>query len=1762
MGIYEAMTTRRVLKKLGKTLAYLLLGLIILLSLVLIFLNLPVGKRFVKNQAQSFLQNKLKTKVAINSIDYSLPKWIEVKGLYLEDQRTDTLLYGAELRVDLNMLKLISGNIDIKKVFLKNISANIYRETQDTSFNFQYIVDAFSGNKTETASAPDTAEMKLSLKNILLDNVVVNFRDNYAGSSFYAAIDSLNGSINDFHPERLRFGIDGFYARGVTYNMRMYQPSPVYKETETVDTTTSPYQLLISANKLNLHQVSVDVDDKISGMYYGNNVNHLGLSAAIFDMNSYYAGGDSVVLENSFVRFRNPKTKDSTTVKKESTSSPSWNFNVRNILLQNNSARYDDENIKPQGGFDLAHFNISNLQTNASSFIFNGDTTGVNLNQLAFADSSGFQLDSARAKFLMTQKGIEANEFFVKTPATLLRDNFKISYDSIASITITPQNTLLTARLRSSSIAFDDLYKLFPFLKTSLDPAMFAHKQVKLNTELRGSMARVYLPYLQIQALDGSSLSGNATIFNLTDPEKFYYELNLTQSSFKKSDILKFVPKESLQQFAELPEIVNVTGKITGNRNDLRSNIRIAGKDLLIDGNFVLNNITNPEKLKYQFGINQGVFSKPFIMGFLPPGSLPPEVNLPEMLTAKGNFKGTTNDFVADLNLGGSYGNITVKGWMKNIKNPQQSTYDLLIGMKDFQIGKMISQDSVLGNITGNIAAKGKGFDYKTMIADVSANIESIECNKYRYKNLNLNGKFDNGFIRTNGAIKDEALTTDFDFDINAKGERPTVKGYLKMDTLQLKKLNLYDSTLNLSFIARIDARDLKSRQLNAKAIIDSMHIQLGQEFYSLDSVSLIANSANGIDSIRFYSPFAKAFAYGAFDYDQVGTSLINYIDRYYDITANKDSISTRPQELNFDASVSPHPIVKAMVPGLKSYEEIKLNGSYASASTDSSLRFNLSMPQLDYNNYHVGNASIAVNGLTDQINYLLTVDTLAVSANRLYGTRLSGNLAKDNLNIGFITQDTKKKDWFGLNGSLSVSQDQYRFRLGDTLLLNYDKWNVANNNYINYSPAGIIVHNFNLSFDSSLISVNSRQETNNAPIDVSISKFDLQSISSIMGQDTLFATGSLNAKLEVSELEKNIPAFTGDMSVTNLTIMKQPLGNLTGSASKKSDNNIDARILLTGDKTDIEAGGSYFLNNPLTEFDGKLDIRKLDLSVAAGLSKGALKDASGNIHGSIEASGQFANPDWEGELTFDTTRLTLNDLGSPFRINNQSVVLRSPDIGFNNFTVQDSLDHEMIIDGGVRLLDNKDIQLGFAVNATEFILLNAPSPINRDFYGHAAADINIGITGTATAPVIEGDVFVNEKSDVTIVIPQSNYNKDAAKGIVRFIDRDTFDINPPVVKFVEEKEGTPEYGKFLQYNLNLEINKYSSLKIIIDPTTGDEIKLQGDAQLNAGVDPGGNLVLAGNYLVDKGYYVFNYQFLQRRFEIEKGSLVTFGGEPMNAIINVTAAYNISTTASNLVENELSASSDAVLTNSFRQKLPFKVLLKLTGTIAKPTINFDIALPDNNATKVPIGSDVRSTIENKLAQIRSDESSMNKQVFSLLLMGRFVGEQSSDFFRGNGGDFSDLATQSVSQFLSSALDEIASDIFKGIDVDLNLNSYRDFSNGGNTQRTDLNVALSKSFADDRLTVTVGKNFGVQGNDAATKASQNSNSFLPDINLAYKLSKDGKYMIRAYRRNQYEVVLDGFVVETGVGFVVTMDYYRFRQLFTNRKKKKAIKNEQE
>src|SRR5690606_23616764 len=145
-------------------------------------------------------------------------------------------------------------------------------------------------------------------------------------------------------------------------------------------------------------------------------------------------------------------------------------------------------------------------------------------------------------------------------------------------------------------------------------------------------------------------------------------------------------------------------------------------------------------------------------------------------------------------------------------------------------------------------------------------------------------------------------------------------------------------------------------------------------------------------------------------------------------------------------------------------------------------------------------------------------------------------------------------------------------------------------------------------------------------------------------------------------------------------------------------------------------------------------------------------------------------------------------------------------------------------------------------------------------------------------------------------------------------------------------------------------------------------------------------------------------------------------------------------------------------------------------------------------------------------------------------LNRFITDES--FGTGNGVNVEYMARQSVSRFLSSQLNRIAGQFISGFDINMDLQSSEDYTTGSKVNRTDLNVSASKSLFDDRLSVTLGYDFLLEG---ANNAGGRSAGIPGNLSAHYKLTTDVRYMLRGYRKNELQNLIDVYVVETGLGF---------------------------
>src|SRR5882757_1295315 len=136
---------RSVFHRVVRILLKVFLTIIIILIIVVFLIQTPYVQNIVRGKAEKYLSRKLNTRVTIGHLFIGFPHIVELKDIYIEDRRKDTLLSAGLISVDLRMWALLHNNVDISAVRLADMTIKVRRQFPDTAFNFQFIADAFAG---------------------------------------------------------------------------------------------------------------------------------------------------------------------------------------------------------------------------------------------------------------------------------------------------------------------------------------------------------------------------------------------------------------------------------------------------------------------------------------------------------------------------------------------------------------------------------------------------------------------------------------------------------------------------------------------------------------------------------------------------------------------------------------------------------------------------------------------------------------------------------------------------------------------------------------------------------------------------------------------------------------------------------------------------------------------------------------------------------------------------------------------------------------------------------------------------------------------------------------------------------------------------------------------------------------------------------------------------------------------------------------------------------------------------------------------------------------------------------------------------------------------------------------------------------------------------------------------------------------------------------------------------------------------------------
>src|SRR5690606_22705073 len=351
-------------------------------------------------------------------------------------------------------------------------------------------------------------------------------------------------------------------------------------------------------------------------------------------------------------------------------------------------------------------------------------------------------------------------------------------------------------------------------------------------------------------------------------------------------------------------------------------------------------------------------------------------------------------------------------------------------------------------------------------------------------------------------------------------------------------------------------------------------------------------------------------------------------------------------------------------------------------------------------------------------------------------------------------------------------------------------------------------------------------------------------------------------------------------------------------------------------------------------------------------------------------------------ELTTDQLSTNIAMLNTQFTMPHERILFSGQKISLNNFTIQDSASNRATLNGD---FNYKDMNLAMSLRANNWLAASSTAKENEDFYGKLLLSTQMNVNGPVVAPNVDGYLNILKGTSFTITIPSKEPGLESHEGIVEFVNLSHPEIAgllPPKTDSTETRAKIPVGSSV---NVNLSTDEEAEITVILDEGAGDFVRISGMTCLNTYLMPDGTLGLTGIYEIVDGQYHFSYNFIRRDFRVQPGSTITFAGDPTQAELNVTAIYEANVPPYDLVSRQVQDPAELVY---FKQKLPFQVQMKLTGEMMKPEIGFDVVLPTEK--NYAVSGEVTDLVQARLAQLRTTPSDLNKQVFALIILNRFV----------------------------------------------------------------------------------------------------------------------------------------------------------------------------
>lgn len=1013
------------------------------------------------------------------------------------------------------------------------------------------------------------------------------------------------------------------------------------------------------------------------------------------------------------------------------------------------------------------------------------------------------------------------------------------------------------------------------------------------------------------------------------------------------------------------------------------------------------------------------------------------------------------------------------------------------VDTKGINLGKILD-NAKLGIIAAHITAQGTK---EHLVA--KGEIPLFDFNNYRFSNIRLDGSYNKGLI--------DGLASIADPNINLQ-----VAGKYSIPKKQ------YEAQLNLAHLQPT-----------------VLGVKMADNTYTLNDIRVSAKNEGADSYLDLEAPFANIHVKGQYDYGTLVQTMTNMLASKLPTLPGIGKTSNKARNnFSIEAEIASTEILQRMlgVP-LDIQQPVVIDGNIS--DLDRSVNLTAQLPAFSYNGSDYSGGALQMNTEGDTLKVDARIKTGA--AGSISPTLHVKAAAADNTLMASLGYNNHSKS-LPIHGALNAEAQFYKntdnvstahVDIKPSLIHIGEKpWKVHPAD-ITYSKNHLEIENFEVSHGDQHVAVNGLATPNKEDsIVAQLKDVDVEYILNLVNFHSVDFSGKASGKAIVKSIFNDPDAYA-KLDIKDFEFEHGPMGILHANVSfNKELSQIDINAVADeGEEHQTLIDG--YVSPKRNYIDLGIEAQGTNMKFMESFCGSFMDDIQARAKGKVNLVGDLSDINLVGDL-YATGKMHMKQLGTEYSFNNLHAHAIPDDILLNNDTIFDRNHNMALVSGGIHHKHLTRLSYDLTLKAHNFLGYDTHEFGDNTFYGTVYATGEVGIHGKSGETIIDIDAEPGPGSIFVYNVASPDAISD--KSFIHW-----HDIAPELTDSLKlqqkDADDDIDFSSDMRINFLVNATPNLTLKLMMDPQSGDYITLNGNGVLRANWFNKGSFDMFGNYVVDHGVYKLTIQnVIKKDFEFMPGGTIAFGGNPYNAPLNLQAKYTV---------NGVPLSDLSIGRSFSSNNIRVDCLMNITGTPQSPSVDFSMDLPT-----------VNTDAKQMIYSVINSQEEMNQQVLYLLAIGRFYA-QTKNNQNSEDADQQSQTSLAMQSFLSGTISQQLNTVLSNVVKSNNWNFGANISTGDEGfNNAEYEGILSGRLLNNRL--LFNGQFGYRDNANATQ------SFIGDFDLRYLIFPNGNLAVRMYNQTNDRYFTRNSLNTQGLGLIMKKDFNGWRDLFGIKKKKEVKK----